>query len=124
MAPRVLIVDDERLIADTLARILTMAGYEASTAYDGKTALAQVETFHPALVISDVAMPELDGIRAAIQIRAAHPECHVLLISGQAATLDLIELARQQGYVFEVLLKPIQPSELLRRIRLLLPSRA
>jgi two-component system response regulator GlrR len=118
-------VDDERLIADTLARILAGAGYETTTAYDGKAALAQVELFHPSLVISDVAMPELDGIRAAIQIRASHPECHVLLISGQASTLDLIESARKQGYTFEVLLKPVHPAELLQRIGDLLPrSRA
>jgi len=61
-------------------------------------------------------MPGLSGIDLAIQMRAQHPECKILLFSGQAATLDLLEDARNQGHDFHLLLKPVHPTELLSKI--------
>jgi DNA-binding NtrC family response regulator len=67
----------------------------------------------PDLLISDVAMPGLSGIDLAIQMKVNHPECKVLLFSGQAYTSDLLESARYQGHHFRLLEKPVSPSELL-----------
>jgi DNA-binding response OmpR family regulator len=117
LATRVLVVDDEHLIADTMAKILRNAGYESLAAYDGESALRQMESFHPALVISDVLMPRCDGVRTAIAIRDQYPDCMVLLLSGQAGTRDLLEVARHRGYEFELLLKPVHPLALLERVR-------
>jgi len=113
---RVLVVDDEKVIADTLATILRNTGYESLSAYDGLGALLLCDTFCPELVISDVVMPGMNGIQLAMQIKQRYPDCKVLLFSGQAATANLLEEARRSGYDFEVLAKPIHPKELLAKL--------
>jgi CheY-like chemotaxis protein len=71
----------------------------------------------PDLIISDVIMPDMNGIEAAIQIRKFLPECKILLFSGQAATADLLKTARAQGHEFEILAKPVHPQDLLAKLR-------
>jgi CheY-like chemotaxis protein len=71
----------------------------------------------PDLIISDVIMPDMNGIEAAIRIRQALPGCKILLFSGQAATADLLEKARAQGHEFEILAKPVHPQDLLAKLR-------
>ncbi len=93
--PRVLVADDEQVIANTLAIILNQAGF----------------------LISDVIMTGMTGIEAAIQTRARLPKCKILLFSGQAATADLLERARTQGHEFEILAKPVHPTDLLAKLR-------
>lgn len=116
MKKRVLVVDDESLIADTLAAIFRKAGYDAEVAYDGLSALSRCDSFLPDLVITDVVMPAMNGIAMAVKIQQRYPACKILLFSGQAATADLLEEARQGGHDFEFLSKPIHPSELLAKI--------
>jgi CheY-like chemotaxis protein len=113
MPKRVLVVDDERCIADTLAAILRNSGYEAIASYDAQSALLQCESANPDLVISDVFMPGMNGIEMAILLRERHPDCKILLFSGVAASVDLLEEAREQGHDFELIEKPIHPAELL-----------
>ena len=115
--PKVLVADDERVIADTLAMILNQSGFEARAVYSGEKALEMTSTFEPDMLISDVIMADLNGIDAAIQIRALRPGIKILLFSGQAATADLLEKARAQGYEFEILAKPVHPQDLLSRLR-------
>jgi len=115
--PRVLVVDDEQVIADTLARILDLNGYDASAVYTGTAAVENARTLQPDLVISDVIMPDMNGIEAAISIRSFLPGCKILLFSGQAATADLLENARAQGHEFEILAKPVHPSDLLAKLK-------
>ncbi len=116
--PRVLIADDERIIADTLGLILNQNGFEAATVYSGQRAVETARHFNPEVFLADVVMPGMSGIEAAIQISAMIPGCRVLLLSGQAATADLMRDARVRGHDFEVLLKPVHPSQLLDRLRL------
>src|SRR5512142_1168691 len=115
--PKVLVVDDERVIADTLAIILNQHGYDASAVYTGYGAVERARAVRPDLIISDVIMPDMNGIEAAIQIRHFLPNCKILLFSGQAATADLLESARQRGHEFEVLAKPVHPADLLAKLR-------
>lgn len=115
--PKVLVVDDERVIADTLAIILNQHGYEASAVYTGNGAVERARTVRPDLIISDVIMPDMNGIEAAIHIRKFLPSCKILLFSGQAATADLLESARAQGHEFEILAKPVHPQDLLAKLR-------
>ena len=98
--PKVLVVDDERVIADTLAMILNQSGFQARAVYSGENALEMAATYEPDMLIADVIMADLNGIDAAIQIRALLPRIKILLFSGQAATADLLEKARAQGYEF------------------------
>jgi len=115
--PKVLIVDDERVIADTLSMILNQSGFESRAVYSGEGALEMARSFQPDMLISDVIMADLNGIDAAISIRALLPSIKILLFSGQAATADLLEKARAQGYEFEILAKPVHPQDLLSRLR-------
>lgn len=116
MSRRVFVVDDERCIADTLVAILRSSGYEALAFYDAQSALAECERCVPELVISDVVMPGMTGVEMAVFITERHPACKILLFSGQAATVDILEGARRQGYNFELLLKPVHPTELLAKV--------
>ena len=115
--PKVLVADDERVIADTLAMILNQSGFVARADYSGEKALELAESFVPDMLISDVIMADLNVIDAAIKIRALLPSIKILLFSGQAATADLLEKARAQGYEFEILAKPVHPQDLLNKLR-------
>ena len=110
---RVLIVDDERVITDTLVTVFSLRGYETKGVYSAEQAVASLEDWHPDLVVIDLMLPAMNGIDLAIRIRAQWPECHISLFSGQAATSDLLELATKSGQTFDVLAKPVHPSELL-----------
>jgi CheY-like chemotaxis protein len=115
--PKVLVVDDERVIADTLAMILSQSGFEARAVYSGEKALELAGIFQPDMLISDVIMADLNGIDAAIRIRALLPAIKILLFSGQAATANLLEKARSDGYEFDILAKPVHPQDLLNKLR-------
>jgi DNA-binding response OmpR family regulator len=115
--PKVLVADDERVIADTLAIILNQSGFEAKAVYSGEKAVEAARDWQPEMLISDVIMTDLNGIDAAIKIRAILPACKILLFSGQAATADLLDRARNQGHEFEILAKPVHPQDLLARLR-------
>ena len=115
--PKVLIADDERVIADTLALILNQGGFEAQAVYSCVKALEVAPSFRPDMLISDVIMAELNGVEAAIRMRALLPDIRVFLLSGQTATAELVEKADASGYGFEVLIKPLHPQDLITRLR-------
>ena len=115
--PKVLVADDERVIADTLSIILNQSGFAATAVYSGEKAVEMAGSLQPNMLISDVIMQDMNGIDAAIRIRDILPNCKILLFSGQAATADLLESARKQGHNFEILAKPVHPQDLLARLR-------
>jgi CheY-like chemotaxis protein len=114
---RVLVADDEQVIANTLVIILNQAGFEARAVYSGEKAIELLDEFKPDMLISDVIMTGMTGIEAAIEVRSKLPQCKILLFSGQAATADLLERARAQGHEFEILAKPVHPTDLLAKLR-------
>ena len=116
LRPSVLVVDDERIIADTLAAILERQGFRAQPLYDAESALELIRIAPPELLVSDVVLPGMSGIDLAIILKTEFPSCKVLLFSGQANTVDLLAVARRDGHDFTVLVKPIHPSELLAHI--------
>jgi DNA-binding response OmpR family regulator len=113
----VLVVDDERLIADTMTEILRRSGFNAMCAYDGLAALELALRIAPDFVLTDVVMPQMNGIQLAIAIRKALPATEILLLSGQAGITEIVEGGRKQGYLFELIAKPIHPEKLLQRLR-------
>jgi DNA-binding NtrC family response regulator len=121
--PLVLVVDDERVIANTLSMILSRSGFSTMTAYDGESALELVRAVPPDLLISDVVMPGMTGVELAIAVTKAVPGCKVLLFSGQASTADLLEKARLAGHNFTTLTKPVHPTDMLMRISECLTTR-
>ena len=114
--PKVLVVDDERIIADTLAAILGKSGFAAVAAYQGLGALEIALSIRPDLLLTDVSMPGMNGIELAIAVTQQVPNCKVLLFSGHASTADMLARARESGHDFAVLAKPLHPTELLAQI--------
>jgi len=114
---RVLVLDDEQVIANTLALILNRSGFEARAVYDGQSAIESAQELAPDFLISDVIMAGMTGIDAAVRISEIVPHCHVILFSGQAATADLLERAEANGHHFELLVKPVHPRALLERLK-------
>lgn len=116
MAPqgiRVLIVDDERTLADTLALIVTRSGYESMAVYNGKQAIEAAILFKPHAVISDVMMPDMNGIELARYFAENFSNCRVLLMTGHDSADNLVEASLSCGYVVNILTKPVLPRTIL-----------
>lgn len=113
---RVLVVDDEHVIADTLVLILRGCGFETEAAYSGEEAVESAAALKPDVLISDVIMKGINGVEAAIRISDSLPKCRVLLFSGNAGTADLLDKAFAEGHRFEMLNKPVHPRDLLDRL--------
>jgi DNA-binding NtrC family response regulator len=111
--PTVFVVDDEPTISSTLSTILNLSGFDAKNFTNPVTALEVASVQAPDLLITDVMMPRMNGIELGIKFRSLHPECKILLFSGQQATVNLLKEAVQQGYDFKILGKPIHPKELI-----------
>lgn len=113
---RVLVADDDYVIATTLSQILRLNGYETETVNSGEAAITAALVRNPDVLISDVVMGGISGIEAAARIAEINPACIVILISGQANTVDLLPRNRDARGPFEILLKPIHPGALLERL--------
>jgi DNA-binding response OmpR family regulator len=111
------VVDDEEVIATTLALILSRSGFEAMAFTEPLEALRAAELRCPDFLITDVAMPGLNGIDLAIQFKAIYPRCRILLFSGALSTAARIDRAREKGAEFSILAKPVHPNELLATLK-------
>jgi DNA-binding NtrC family response regulator len=116
-AAHIFVVDDEKAISETLALILRKSGYTVTSFTNPLDALEKAPVKWPSLLLSDVVMPGLSGVDLAVQIKNKYPDCKILLFSGQAETNDLLRAAREQGYDFPLVAKPVHPIDLLLRIR-------
>lgn len=114
---KIIVVDDEPIIADTLVDILNGEGHEALAVSDGSSAIKWAEMVQPDVVLTDVIMPDMDGVEAAKAIMKLLPKCRIILFSGQAASTDLLARAGAEGYSFEVLAKPVNPDVLLEKLK-------
>jgi DNA-binding response OmpR family regulator len=111
---RILVVDDDRGIADSLECIFSMSGYEAVAVYSAAEALERARTFHPDVVIADVVMPPgQSGIDLAAELRNRNSGCGIILLSGNAGTQELLTQAGSNMDGVLVLAKPFPPRELL-----------
>jgi DNA-binding NtrC family response regulator len=110
---RVMVVDDERLIAESLAEILRGEGYLAIAVTDGAAAVKWAEFLRPDAIISDVAMPGLDGFEVAKQVRELAPDCRIILFSGHGGILDKMADMPCKGNDFEFIAKPVKPEIIL-----------
>jgi len=114
---RILVVDDQKLIADSLAEILRNEGFDAVAAYDGWQALKAVPGFRPNWLLSDVLMPRMNGVQLAISIRKNFPKIGILLLSGQAGIAEILQEGLRHGYQFELIAKPIHPLHIVERLK-------
>ena len=116
---RLLILDDERVITDTLCIILKQHGYRTRGAYTHGQALAVAQVFQPDVFLTGFynACDE-NGCETAAALLAFLPRCRVIVLSGSASAADTLKEYGERGYAFEVLAKPVHPQDLLERLRL------
>jgi DNA-binding response OmpR family regulator len=119
---KILIVDDEVRIAETLDLIFSTRGYHVRVAFSAEIAIEVLAEWRPDVAILDVMLPLMNGIDLAIVLRANYPDCHVLLLSGHPGTGELLREASEKGYSFEILAKPLHPAFILDAVSSLLPS--
>jgi len=81
---RVLVVEDDEAVRDFVCRVLSMHGHSLLTAHDGAEAVEQMNAHHFDLLISDIAMPVMDGISLALKVRASRPHVPIILMTGYA----------------------------------------
>jgi two-component system, OmpR family, response regulator MprA len=115
---RILVVDDDRSVRDSLRRSLTFNGYEVDVAEDGAQALAQVAARRPDAVVLDVLMPRVGGLEACRALRAAGDDVPVLVLTARDAVSDRV--AGLDAGADDYLTKPFALEELLARLRALL----
>ncbi|WP_299931425.1 response regulator transcription factor [uncultured Nocardioides sp.] len=116
--PRVLVVDDDRAVRDSLRRSLEFNGYEVVLAADGAEGLVAVGAQHPDVVVVDVMMPRLDGIETTRALRAAGNDVPILVLTARDAVGDRVE--GLDAGADDYLTKPFALEELLARLRALL----
>lgn len=110
---KILIVDDEKVFADTLAHIFSHEGYRTRAVYSAEQAIGMIAEWLPDLVITDVILPKMNGIDLAILLKSSHPGIIVMMISGQISTGALADDAAKSGHRFNILAKPVPVPELL-----------
>ncbi len=116
--PKVLVADDERVIADTLAIILNQSGFEATAVYNGEKAVEAARIIRPDMLISDVIMTDMNGIDAAITYPDhAAGRARSCFFPARRPLRIFSSRARSQGHEFEILAKPVHPQDLLARLR-------
>ena len=116
--PRVLVVDDDRAVRDSLRRSLEFNGYDVALAADGAEALAGIAGTSPDVVIMDVMMPRLDGIETTKALRTAGNDVPILVLTARDAVGDRVE--GLDAGADDYLTKPFALQELLARLRALL----
>lgn len=112
-AIRVLVVDDDHAVADSISLVLKTRRHIIRTAYDGEQAMAMAKEFRPQAVITDLTMPGMDGATLAVHLGLADPTCRIALFTAQLADAIEERLAAFPQTHFEVINKPMRPQQLL-----------
>ncbi len=117
-ATRILVVDDERYLADLVATALRYEGFETAVAGTGAAAVASVESFGPHLVVLDVMLPDFSGLEACARLRARGSRVPVLFLTARDATADKVRGLRTGGD--DYVTKPFSLEEVIARVHALL----
>jgi len=114
---KILIIEDNQIVRNTVMRILQSAGYTVVTANDGVQGFDMFRKERPDLVVSDIIMPQQEGIATIRQILTERPGTKIIAISGggRIGNTDFLQIARKMGAV-DALQKPFDPDDLLGRI--------
>lgn len=121
MPHKILIIEDERIIADTLAIILSKRGFDCYVAYAAAEAVALAEKNCPDLILADISLPDTSGLNAVSAITVHCPECRVLLLTGRYSNLRAArEWVRSHTIPARILIKPLLPPVLLQEVEELL----
>lgn len=113
--PKVLVIDDDRVVADMLAEILRLNGFSPVALYSGEEAISFAEQFKADIVLSDIRMHGMDGVEAAQTIRQRYPECRVILFTASTVNTKTKQAIERSG--FEFLQRPLHPQSVLSTLR-------
>ena len=112
---RVLVVDDERLTADTLGLIFKKKGFETHVVYSVDDAMVYALEYCPDLILCDITMPGRDGLELLVEVQQREMKCGVLVLTGYLTNLGPVrEQIRKMSQKTHVLTKPCPPEDLLR----------
>ena len=120
--PRVLVVDDEPAVREFVERALSYAGYAVTTAESGHAALEELEKRSYDLLLTDIVMPDLDGIALALKVAKQYPKTRVMIMTGfanqreRAHNLDFL--------VHDVVAKPFTLDEISQKVKKALSKKA
>jgi len=114
---KILLIDDDPLVLHTLSRILRDSGDTVLTAPDGYRGMRLFRAEHPDVVITDIVMPDQEGLGTIREMRQERPESKIIAISGgwPRGPLDILAMAASLG-ADEVIAKPFEPQDLLARL--------
>ncbi len=117
---KILVIDDDEHLRRLVTKVLQRGGYEVDAAGDGRRGMDLVRRDRPRIVVTDIFMPEQEGIETIIELRRDHPDIKILAMSGsgQIGDTDLLKMARQLG-AHDAIAKPFRPQDLLARVRAL-----
>jgi CheY-like chemotaxis protein len=121
MRQRVLVVDDDRLVADTLSLVFKVNGYQTEACYSAADGLQRARSFVPELLLCDVSMPGETGLQLVEEMNREMPECQMLMLTAYSGNADEVELqAMRMRRPLKLLNKPCRPEILLDEARALL----
>ena len=123
MKTRVLVVDDDRLVADTLCMIYRANGFESEARYSAAEGFERAKSFAPDMMLCDVTMPEESGLQLAARMQEALPDTRLLLLTAYASNAATVR-AQSHGMLrpLKLLSKPCRPEDLLRETHVLLQT--
>ena len=121
MSDKILVVDDEEIIRDSLTFILRKEGYEVDEAKNGQEAFEKVSATSYDVVITDIEMPEMRGTELLAKIAARSPQTFVIIITAYGSIETAIDALRKGAY--DYILKPIEFDDMLLRVKKLLDHR-
>ena len=116
-AMRVMVVDDEPIIADTMATILQKEGFESIAMYGGQAALEASALFQPDVLMTDVMMPEMDGVATAMMMRGRFPKCRIVMFSGHSGATEQLAHVSGGKTAYLLLKKPMRPDDVITVLR-------
>jgi len=113
MTPPIVVIDDDAMVSVSIQRILEAEGYEVALAQNGREGLALTQRLAPRLVITDIIMPEMEGIETITEMRRLRTDLRIIAISGggRLGTGDFLQMAHKFG-ADAILAKPFDPDEL------------
>ncbi|MEX2615950.1 MAG: response regulator [Alphaproteobacteria bacterium] len=121
--PLVLVIDDDAMVRDTISDILIEADYDVILAPNGEAGLYMFDERNPGLVITDMIMPEKEGVETIVELRRKNPNIPIIAISGggRSGHLDFLKIAKIYGAT-TVLSKPLDMDDLAGAVRKFLPN--
>lgn len=119
--PQIVVIDDDAMVRTAVTRILEAEGFQVALAGDGREGLRLMRSLQPRLVITDIIMPEMEGIETIREMRREHSDLKIMAISGGArmGNANFLDMARTMG-ADAIMEKPFEPEDLVAKVRQLL----